>query len=718
MQTNNNANKTEVESLGFDPLTILLGLRLKIRHIVVFAFLSAILGIVAALTLGQTTWRSETILRYKKVGENPTMGETNFLVTQLSLVKLPANLEATRQIMGLASKIQNIGRAIEVTLQRNTSLLIIRGTWSDPEIAASLTATIRDVFLENTLKIRQQENIKKKTDVESRLNEVIVELKTAEKNLQNFTTSNNVIDLDKEAQWYLEQMINTDLLYEQAQIEEKTIILQVANLGQIIENLKHRVAEEAANSSTMENLGDLNIKMQRLKDAIHEDKTHRAAQAELKQRELEYNQAKELFKRRLIAAADVEKAKNAYERQKALTVDTSKTSAWKKDLEDLHQRVLPNKGDDGPAGTLLKSMMLKSFELDLESVAVKDKVEHLKAARDRVKEKLDKLPALQRDFVKLSREVAAREAEKKTLESELVEVKSAVESKEYDFTVVSQPVKPIFPYHSNRRIIAASVSSAIFLTCLLLLVALEFIDTSIKSERDFKAKLDIELLGVLPSVSEAQNIFPGQEDSALVEEFRIIAQQLRTRLPENGTSILVASAEANEGRTMVTTNLACCFGRTDERVLMVDAQVRSIETKNSIKDFVIAEQDSEMMGLGDYLSFRAQNSGEIVYPTSMARVAGIPRIGEAVIPDLINSNRMKELFTQISQDFSIILVDSPPVTGFVDADILCTHTNAVLLVVRSRKTKLNAIKKAIKRIRDTKTPIIGAILTDVDKVFS
>ncbi|MFZ5949930.1 MAG: polysaccharide biosynthesis tyrosine autokinase [Candidatus Rifleibacteriota bacterium] len=716
MQSNNSADN-EKEALGFDPLTILTGLRLKFKHLIFIGFFSAVLGILAALTMGQTTWQSETILRYKKVGENPTMGETNFLVTQLSLVKLPANLEATRQILGLPSKIENIGRAIEVTLQRNTSLLIIKGTWSDPALAASLTATIRDVFLENTLKIRQQENQKKQTDVESRLNEVIAELKTAEKNLQDFTISNNVIDLDKEAQWYLEQMISTDLLYEQAQIEEKTIGLQVSNLGKIIDNLKQRVAEEAANSSTMENLGDLNIKMQRLKDAIHEDKTHRAAQAELKQRELEYNQAQELFNRRLIAAAEVEKAKNAFERQKALTVDTEKTSAWKKDLDGLHQRVLPNKGEDGPAGTLLKSMMLKSFELDLESVAVKDKVEHLKAARARVKEKLDKLPTLQRDFVKFSREVAAREAEKKILEAELVAVKSSVESKEYDFTVVSQPAKPVFPHRSNRRIIAISVTSILFFAGLMLLIGLEFLDTSIKSERDCLAKLDLELLGVLSSVSPSHTTFPGEKDSVLVEQFRIIAQQLRTRLPDKGTTILVVSAEECEGRTMVTTNLACCFGRTDERVLMIDAQVRNIETNTSIKDFILTTKDQALRGLGDYLSFRAQNTDEIVFPTSMARVSAIPRVGEAVIPDLINSNRMKELLNQICNEFSIILVDSPPVTGFVDADILCTHATAVLLIIRSRKTQLSAIKKAIKRIRDTRTPIIGVILTDVNKIY-
>ncbi len=74
------------------------------------------------------------------------------------------------------------------------------------------------------------------------------------------------------------------MLYEQARIEEKTVTLQLENLSRIIENLKQRVAEEAASNKTMENIGALNIKIGRLKEAINEDKSHRAATLELAQK--------------------------------------------------------------------------------------------------------------------------------------------------------------------------------------------------------------------------------------------------------------------------------------------------------------------------------------------------------------------------------------------------------------------------------------------------
>lgn len=707
------------ESLGFDPGSILLSLRLKLKLIVTVVVLSAFLGITCGFIFGRKVFQSESILRYRLVGEEPTMGETNFIFTQLSMVKLATNLEEVRKKLNLAVSLQSLGQSVDVSLQRNTSLLSLKGSWDDPETAASITNCIRDVFLENGLRTRQIEAGKKLAGVVGRLDNVKKELMKSENNLQEFTTTNKVIDLDKETQWYLEQLINMDLLYEQAQIEEKTINLQLENLSKIVANLKSRAEEESANSSTMENLGDLNIKVVRLRDAIHEDKTSRAAHAELKQKELEYEQAKELFKKRLIAAANVEKAKNAFEQQKALTIDTKQTKAWKKEVEDLNKRVIPTKGGDGPSGPLLKSMMLKSFELELESVSVKDKVIHLKKARDRVKEKLDHLPTLQREFVFLNREVSAQETEKKTLESQMAQIKSIFESKEYDFTVISTARVPLYPIKSNRKLIAIGIFGAIFSVFFIGLLAFELLDTRIRSEKDLQVKLKLKVLGTLPIIHPEQgSIFPGENESALIESFRIISRQIRSVVPQKGGKILIVSAENHEGRTMVATNLASCYGRTDERVLLIDAQVRKIDSEFSVKDLITkGSTEGNVKGLGEYLSFAASSAKEVISPTVLPGVSCIPRIGAAIIPDLLASHRMSEFIKELSVTYSIILLDSPPVIKYVDADILCSSADAIVFVVKSNQTRLSSLKKALERLEQTGTPIIGTILTNVDKVY-
>ncbi len=414
----------------------------------------------------------------------------------------------------------------------------------------------------------------------------------------------------------------------------------------------------------------------------------------------------------------MEKAKTAFEKQQALAVDTEQTRAWKKEAEELKKIVLPEQGKEGPSGEVLRSMMLKSFELDLTFVAIKDKVLHLEQSRDKVKEKLDQLPVLQNQHVMLSREVAAGEQEKKTLEAELADVRSQFESKEYDFTVISEAKVPVYPYRSNRRTIAAGVTAAIFALFFMGLMLVEILNTSVRSEKDLELKLGLKVIGVIPTYSgDARNLYPIVESPAFIEEFRIIANQLRTALPGKGVRLLVVSADLSEGKTMVASNLANCLGRTDEKVLLLDAQVREVQEDFSISRFITADHSSKLAGLGEYLSFKATSHDEIVSPTSLPRVSCIPRAGTAVIPDLLNSNLMKELLVKLSAEYSMIIIDSPSILRYVDADILATMTDAVIFVVRSGKCSKGSLQKALKRLEQAKTPVIGAVLTDVNEVY-
>ena len=107
----------------------------------------------------------------------------------------------------------------------------------------------------------------------------------------------------------------------------------------------------------------------------------------------------------------------------------------------------------------------------------------------------------------------------------------------------------------------------------------------------------------------------------------------------------------------------------------------------------------------------------MVWPTRLPGVECLPRVGEAVIPDLVSSNRMGELFEEVSQRFSIILVDTPPVLPYVDADSLAQWADAIVLVVKSRTHTASTLKKVMDRLRESKVPIIGVVLNQVDPIY-
>jgi Mrp family chromosome partitioning ATPase len=156
-----------------------------------------------------------------------------------------------------------------------------------------------------------------------------------------------------------------------------------------------------------------------------------------------------------------------------------------------------------------------------------------------------------------------------------------------------------------------------------------------------------------------------------------------------------------------------CFGRRDERVLLIDAQVRSQEGGWEVRD-LIPYKETWLKGLGEYLSFETHRVTDVIWPSRLAGVECLPRVGEAVIPDLLGTNRMDELLKDVSRRYSLVLIDGPPVFPYVDADLLAKWSDGILLVVGSDKARLPAVKKAVARLQESGVPIVGVILNEVD----
>lgn len=198
--------------------------------------------------------------------------------------------------------------------------MIIRAEWETAEKAAAIANTVREVFLENHLRMRRAEFGGQIRDLEGRLEKVRSQLKEADTALQEFTTSHKIVDLDKQATWNLDELTSINILLEKSQVEEKKLSIQAANIDPIIADLKRRVAEERQSAGSLGSFSEMDFRMRELRSAIRDDKGHRAAVAVLAEKELQFEQAKKLVAQDLISKAEYEKARTEYERQKDFTL--------------------------------------------------------------------------------------------------------------------------------------------------------------------------------------------------------------------------------------------------------------------------------------------------------------------------------------------------------------------------------------------------------------
>jgi Mrp family chromosome partitioning ATPase len=72
---------------------------------------------------------------------------------------------------------------------------------------------------------------------------------------------------------------------------------------------------------------------------------------------------------------------------------------------------------------------------------------------------------------------------------------------------------------------------------------------------------------------------------------------------------------------------------------------------------------------------------------------------------------MVALLSLAAEKFDAVIVDGPPVLGLADAPLLGSIADATILVVEVGGTRRDFAKGAVKRLRSTRTHLIGGVLT-------
>ncbi len=711
-------------SLPFDIRTILTGLWRRRYIFVLIVVVFSVASIIGGLVLGTQTYESSTVLLYKPAPEGDESDSyTPSLFTLLSMVKMASNIEETRKRLHLAASVGQIGAACSVDIQRRTTLMSIRVKWGNGPGAAAIANTLRDVFLDNQRRIRQRKAENDVQDLSERLKTVKKQVKKAENVLGAFMLTNRIVDLDKEAQWYLEQLITMDTLYERTLADRNTINIQAKNIGIIISNLKIRVAEEMQrNKAQMQSLTLTNLRIQRLRELIKDDKTGRENMALLTKHKLELDRMKHLIEIGAVSSAQYHRVLAEYQKQEARTVDTEQIQQWKEEIKKLDEVVAPADAGSSPTGNLLENMMMREFEIQLDQIALGEKVKTLAASVEKVKKKLDTLPVFQRQYIALERDVALLESEVKQVEELLAAARRVQESGTTGFNLVSEAKVPRFPRKSTRKKIVVAIAGFGVFLAFLVIAGLELLDMTIKSGGELGARFSFPVLGALHKAHPGDDVFPGPGESVFIEDFRKSARKLRLAVPKRGARLLVVGACHGEGVTTVATNLAACFGRQDERVLVIDTQVRPDERQKKSETHddlraLLAEPDGAVKGLGEYLSYEALDLDEIVWPTIVPGVECIPRVGKAVIPDLINTHRMREMLDELSSRFSLIFLDAPPIEDYVDTEALAQYADGIIFVVKSKNCSYFKLRKTLDLLEATGKPIVGTFLVGVEPLY-
>lgn len=193
------------------------------------------------------------------------------------------------------------------------------------------------------------------------------------------------------------------------------------------------------------------------------------------------------------------------------------------------------------------------------------------------------------------------------------------------------------------------------------------------------------------------------------EQFNTIRTNIKfSNVDKDYKTLMVTSSSMSEGKSTVSANIATAFAKQGLHTLLVGSDLRR-PTINAT--FGI----DNPQGLSNYLSERNFDINSIIYKTSVKNLYVMP---SGPIPpnpsELIGSKRMAELIKKLSEQLDLVIFDAPPVLSVTDAQIVSTNVDGTILVVRANKTEKNAVKEAVRVIKQVGGHIIGTVLNDVE----
>ncbi|EIN4363800.1 polysaccharide biosynthesis tyrosine autokinase, partial [Vibrio parahaemolyticus] len=197
-----------------------------------------------------------------------------------------------------------------------------------------------------------------------------------------------------------------------------------------------------------------------------------------------------------------------------------------------------------------------------------------------------------------------------------------------------------------------------------------------------------------------------------IEALRGLRTSLHFAMLEAKNNVLMISGPAPSiGKTFVSTNFAAVAAKTGQKVLLVDADMRKGYLQQCFG--LTAEQ-----GLSDLLSGKIDRATAI----KPSQVENLDVVTRGQVPpnpsELLMHPRFVEFVEQVSKEYDLVIIDTPPVLAVTDPSIVGALAGTTLMVARFDQTTLKEIEVARGRFEQSGVDVKGVILNAVEKKAS
>lgn len=414
-----------------------------------------------------------------------------------------------------------------------------------------------------------------------------------------------------------------------------------------------------------------------------------------------------------------------------------------------------------------QSLVQEYTQLDIQIRGLKQNENAVEARISKFKADHPQLISKEIEFTRLERTARIHEQTYMLLVDKYEETRLLKQTKAAGMTVIEKAIEPKRPMKPNKRLVLtlgilmgliAGVGAAFFL---------EYVDDSLKIERDIEKYLDLSVVGAIPMIRVGKAALRAIQDkrmttgnpgtleqgtnneaadgqlpvkrkksskrhqksisdmisrtitnldskSPVVESYRALWTNVQfASVDEKVKTILVSSPGPGEGKSLTVANLAVTMARMGAKTLVVDTDLRRPrlhhafhnEKEPGLSEFLVGDGDRPSASFSDFVR---ETEVENLYLFPSGKRPPNPA-------ELLSSHRMRQLVDELRPEFDMILFDSPPIVPVTDATLLASEiADIVLLVVRSGETRREIAQKAQELLERVNANIFGVVLNTID----
>ncbi len=284
------------------------------------------------------------------------------------------------------------------------------------------------------------------------------------------------------------------------------------------------------------------------------------------------------------------------------------------------------------------------------------------------------------------------------------------EAKIVDYAVA--PSAPFSPNYSKNTIFGFLAGA---LLAAAVIVVIELLDVTVRSEEDIEGVTTLPILAVVPDMNLAgkkalnDRAFVGNKISfAASEAYKLLRTKLSFSFTDekNCHVIGISSSIAGEGKSITSVNLANSLAQLDKKVLLIDGDLRrpSVYKKLGIK---------KSSGLSEYLTGQLKLN-EVVAPyyfKDATTYFDVIVSGENPPNpmELMSSEKMTATIDKLRDVYEYIIVDLPPICEVGDALAVADYVDGVLLVSRQNYCNTVVLTNAVTQFQFVNTKLLGIV---------